>query len=490
MKKNLVMAATIAAAAVCLAACDKALTETPETAPSGEEVTLEITMEDCSVDGEDTPDTKTIVKNTKEIWWEYGDAVNIYASNSTKADKFTVKLSSGQTAKTAKFSGTFSSSSSTYVVFYPYTGTATQSGELTTTINPNQTARAGSFDKNLMMACASFPAQKPGFTLKPVLGGLRFRVSRTDIKSVSVYANDGYGVAGEVKVSSLGSSNPSVTRTANSDVIATLSMSSGTFQTGVDYFIVLIPRTMTGGITLQMTTTSGKVLEAKSKKDVVVKKGTFGYFPKPINEYAVTSTPTAVDLGLSVKWANCNVGAASPEQSGNFYAWGMTTTMPSYQWKYYKWCNGTKNTLTKYNNNSANGTVDNKSKYSDYNYADDPARVNLGGKWRVPTNAEWQELIDNCTWTWTTQNGVKGCKATSKKSGYTSKSIFIPACGNMYYSQLKNEGTRGYYMLDNVTANTNSIYTMSFFVSQDYLGSFSGNSDRCYGSAVRAVQPK
>nr|MCR5327219.1 hypothetical protein [Bacteroidales bacterium] len=100
MKKNLVIAAAIAAAAVCLAACDKALTETPETAPSGEEVTLEITMEDCSVDGEDTPDTKTIVKNTKEIWWEYGDAVNIYASNSTKADKFTVKLSSGQTAKT------------------------------------------------------------------------------------------------------------------------------------------------------------------------------------------------------------------------------------------------------------------------------------------------------------------------------------------------------------------------------------------------------
>ena len=125
----------------------------------------------------------------------------------------------------------------------------------------------------------------------------------------------------------------------------------------------------------------------------------------------------AVDLGLSVKWANMNVGAESPEDYGNYYAWGETTTKSTYDWSTYFDTNDGGNTFTKYNNEGGKTVLDPE---------DDAAHVNWGGSWRMPTQAEWQELLDNCTWTWTRQNGINGCKVTSNKAGYTDKFIFLP----------------------------------------------------------------
>lgn len=135
-----------------------------------------------------------------------------------------------------------------------------------------------------------------------------------------------------------------------------------------------------------------------------------------------------VDLGLSVKWATFNVGASKPEEYGNYYAWGETETKSTYNWSTYKWCNGSSTTLTKYNNSSSYGTVDNKTTLD---ASDDVAHVKWGGNWRMPTKAEYDELLNsnNCTWTWTMQNGVIGYRVTSKKTGYTNKSIFLPAAG-------------------------------------------------------------
>ena len=149
-----------------------------------------------------------------------------------------------------------------------------------------------------------------------------------------------------------------------------------------------------------------------------------------------------VDLGLSVKWATCNVGATKPEEFGDYFAWGETQPKSNYDWSTYKWCNGSDTTLTKYNTSSSYGTVDNKTVLE---AADDAARANWGGSWRMPTTKEQQELIDNCTWTWTTQNGVYGYKVTSKKSGYTNKSIFIPAAGIRDFSSLESAGSGGRY---------------------------------------------
>ena len=149
-----------------------------------------------------------------------------------------------------------------------------------------------------------------------------------------------------------------------------------------------------------------------------------------------------VDLGLSVKWATCNVGATKSEDYGDYFAWGETQPKSTDGWSSYKWCNGNYNTLTKYCTNSDYGTYDGKSTLE---LADDAARANWGGSWRMPTKEEQDELRDNCKWEWTTQNGVEGYKVTSKKKGYTKNSIFLPAAGYRDHIGLKGAGSGGDY---------------------------------------------
>ncbi|MCQ2319676.1 MAG: hypothetical protein MJZ90_12290 [Bacteroidales bacterium] len=110
-------------------------------------------------------------------------------------------------------------------------------------------------------------------------------------------------------------------------------------------------------------------------------------------EVTLTAAHEYVDLGLpsGLLWATCNVGADSPEDYGDYFAWGETETKSDYDWDTYKWCNGSYNTLTKYNTKSSYGTVDNKTTLE---LSDDAARANWGGSWRMPTEAEFQELIN------------------------------------------------------------------------------------------------
>lgn len=147
-----------------------------------------------------------------------------------------------------------------------------------------------------------------------------------------------------------------------------------------------------------------------------------------------------VDLGLSVKWATCNVGASSPEESGDYFAWGETTSKSWYDWSTYKLCNGSRITINKYCSKSSFGTTDNKTQLD---LEDDAARINWGGSWRMPTKEEQDELRDtnNCEWLLQTINGVSGYTVKSKKNG---NSIFLPING--YYNENKNLMTGvGYY---------------------------------------------
>ena len=190
-----------------------------------------------------------------------------------------------------------------------------------------------------------------------------------------------------------------------------------------------------------------------------------------------------VDLGLSVKWATCNVGATKPEEYGDYFAWGETQPKSTYIWSTYKWCNGSYDTQTKYNTNSRYGTVDNKTQLE---LSDDAARANWGGSWRMPTDAELTELRENCTWAWTTQNGVYGYKVTSKKSGYTNKSIFLPAAGFRLSSDLDSAGSRGYYWSSSLYTDY-LHYACELRFTSDYVRRL--DSDRYYGQSVRPVCP-
>ena len=184
-----------------------------------------------------------------------------------------------------------------------------------------------------------------------------------------------------------------------------------------------------------------------------------------------------VDLGLSVKWATCNVGASKPEEYGDYFAWGETTPKSTYDWSTYKWCRGSSETLTKYNTESSYGTVDNKITLE---LSDDAARANWGGSWRMPTMDEQDELREKCTWTWTTQNGVSGYKVTSKING---NSIFLPAASFRRGSSFYNDGNYGFYWSSSLMGSPDVAYELLFFSYNVAMYFY----NRCYGQSVRPV---
>lgn len=189
-----------------------------------------------------------------------------------------------------------------------------------------------------------------------------------------------------------------------------------------------------------------------------------------------------VDLGLpsGTKWATCNIGANSPIAYGDYFAWGETTTKEIYYYSTYKYCNGSYNTLTKYCYNADfgnNGFTDNLTTLQ---ASDDAATANWGGGWRMPTETEMTELLNKCTHEWTIQNGVNGEKFT----GPNGNSIFLPAAGRRYDTDLSNVSSGDYW--------SSSLYT-SYYSSSASCLCFASNScyvgvdSRIFGLSVRPV---
>ena len=187
-----------------------------------------------------------------------------------------------------------------------------------------------------------------------------------------------------------------------------------------------------------------------------------------------------VDLGLSVKWATCNVGASKPEESGDYFAWGETTTKSTYSWSTYTYCKGSSTTLTKYNCSSGYGTLDNKTTLE---LSDDVAAINWGGAWRMPTDAEITELREQCTWTWITQNGITGYRVTSKKN---SNSIFLPAASYCYVYGFYTSDSGNYWSSSLNTDNSYNAWSL-YFNSDKVRRGDTYITYRYYGYSVRPV---
>ena len=209
--------------------------------------------------------------------------------------------------------------------------------------------------------------------------------------------------------------------------------------------------------------------------------------PQPTDEY--------VDLGLSVKWATKNLGASKPSDYGNYYTWGETEPKAEYTWATYKWMQTGQSDwkhITKYTiadgktegiwyDAGGNFVGDNKTTLE---AADDAATRKLGSPWRMPTLVEIRELLDanNCTWTWTTQDGKNGYEV----KGTNGNSIFLPAAGYRGGSALYYAGSGGYF------------WSCSLDAARSYcarnLGFDSGargwyHNPRFYGFTVRPVRP-
>ena len=210
-----------------------------------------------------------------------------------------------------------------------------------------------------------------------------------------------------------------------------------------------------------------------------------------------------VDLGLpsGTLWATCNVGATKSEDSGNLYAWGETTTKVYYDWSTYKYANGDYKKLTKYchdHNFGNNGFTDSKTTLD---LSDDAAYVNWGGKWRMPTKAQQEELVEQCYWVWTenynnshvkgyivykaktsSDKGVEIYKGEALSSSYklSDAHIFLPAVDIAGYKY------NGCFWSSSLHAINPCVAWGAYFYSDDAYYYY---DQRCYGQSVRAVIP-
>ena len=199
----------------------------------------------------------------------------------------------------------------------------------------------------------------------------------------------------------------------------------------------------------------------------------------------------AVDLGLytidgyKLYWATCNLSESgfvnSPEVYGDYYAWGETKTKSSFSWSTYKFGTSDSGPFSKYNTYSLYGTVDNNTVLDP---EDDVVQAKLGGSWRIPTDAEWEELLNKCTWTWVTNyrgTGIKGRLVTATNGN----SVFFPAAGYREGTLLLLERSSGFYW----SSSLNTDYPYSplrlIFDSDNAHRNYYGH--RCEGLSVRPV---
>ncbi|MCR5325223.1 MAG: Ig-like domain-containing protein [Bacteroidales bacterium] len=464
-----------AACAICLAGCTREILVSDEAVANQETTpgeTLTLTHEGCFVSNSGTPDTKTIVKNNKEVWWFDDDAINVYAADESYAYEYISKLEPGASAKTTTFElkytwedpftytgplkspGTKAATAKYYAIYPRYKISYTkmiagydgdydsQKGEIQMQVVNRQYPMVN--EVRHLPSFGVFNAGASGVTLKAVCGGLKFRLSRNDITKIIFTADSQHGICGHFILTGL-EGTPRVKEVISGSNVITItpsewneswssSVSARTFKAGEDYFIVMIPGTI-NGFTAKLSTTSGDYIEVASSKAQTVKAGVFGELAKPLDQYGtyVHPVPEAVDLGLpsGVKWASFNLGASSVEDRGVSYCWGETEPYFGYMKddEEYKWCDS-NGKLTKYNYVSAYGVQDFKSVLD---LEDDAAHAALGGDWRMPNEDEFKELSSNCTKEYVTVNGVNCCKFISNINAASIIMASGTMCSNLAF---------------------------------------------------------
>ena len=181
---------------------------------------------------------------------------------------------------------------------------------------------------------------------------------------------------------------------------------------------------------------------------------------------------------MSVKWANCNVGANAPEGYGDFYAFGETEIKAKYDKYNYKWYDKASDSVLEYNYYSGGQALNGLKNLLP---EDDVARVKFGGKWRIPRYEDWKELFDNCSKKWTERNGVMGAVFTARNGN----SIFLPASGSMEYgNEVDARNVAGQYWSATVQSG-NMAFIATF--EEGPIGGDLSDWERYNGYSVRPV---
>ncbi len=440
---------------------------------------------------EDGKETRTTLGGGSYLYyplWSEDDEIAVFSGAGSPVR---YSLQSGVGSREATFGG--NQLSGDLIGLYPYsdiTGEGYSDHVLTLELPSSQQYVPGSFglDSYPMVAVS----QSSTLTFKNLCAILSLSLTGSDpVTSIRFHAHaENIFVSGKATVRTDYETVPELIMSSGGSPDVTLQCDNVNLnpETPTEFFLVIPPGTYTGGFDLVISSATGE-MSRSTDADITFERSqyrsvpAFAFVPeaKPI-----PPTPDAIDLGLSVKWASFNLGASSPEEYGDHYAWGDTEPCVNSEWSNYKWCNGTYSTITKYNNQEHLGVIDNKTVLDP---EDDAASAKLGGNWRMPTQSEWDELLSHCNWEWTSINGVNGIRVTSTVSGYEGSQIFLPAAGDDWGYGL---GTNGYYWSSSLGtsasgwSNISAAYDIEFDASS--LSVFS--VARFLGLSIRPVNDR
>ena len=181
-----------------------------------------------------------------------------------------------------------------------------------------------------------------------------------------------------------------------------------------------------------------------------------------------------VDLGLpsGILWATCNIGASTPSEIGDYFAWGENEVKDEYGWETYSLCHGTYNSIFKYTKDDGKSVLE---------LQDDVAKSTFGGEWRIPTKEDMEELIEECDWDWISNGGHLGWKVT----GPNGNSIFLPAAGSASSYRISGINELGRYWTATRDTSDSFAYNLRFKEFSDTI--IVVGDTRFYGRTIRPV---
>ena len=418
-----------------------------------------------------------------QIKWKAGDQIRIYNGNGESA-VFTLSEGANTTDGTFTYAGEFDMEPP-FMAVYPHTTMMDDEGVVVFEVPAVQNlTEPGTFANgaNPMLAYGT----DDNLYFKNLCGGLGVRLyGDAHVSSITVMGIEGEKLNGQFEVDGEDTELEAYPCGEGGNNLVTLTCDVTLTDEVSDFYAVLPVGVLYHGVIVEIydgETLVGQIPFPESHAAQVVRNTIKSFQPVEVtvgggDEHAY------VDLGLpsGLLWATCNVGANTPEGYGDYFAWGETSPKDTYNWGTYQYCNGSNSTLTKYCNNpdmGYNGFTDNLTTLLP---EDDAATANWGGEWRMPTKAEFEELYNNTTVTWTQQNGVNGRLFTAANGN----SLFLPAAGSRYNSSLDLAGSDGYYWSSSLYAGSPSYAWHLDFYSGNYLVDY---RNRNYGRSVRPVR--
>lgn len=415
--------------------------------------------------------TRTMISGTSVLWCP-DDYISLFLPDDYNNYELTTNIT--EPSATADFSVQLESYEPDFIAIYPYSAENWRDGdEAYLNVLQGQQAVADTFDPQAYPAVA----RSTTFDLRfyNVCGGFKVRFTQKGITGLRISANNGESLSGMVRVCFDEDGHPEVESWGGEPyVYLQCDPDEGSFRTDCDYYVSVIPGVLEDGITFTLYT-GGEVYwgETYFGGQREIKRGVFAC-PQGFDvETDFTNfNYETVDLGLSVLWATCNLGATTPEELGYRLAWGEIRPKGKYTWDTYKF--GTSTALTKYCTDSIYGTVDGKTSLD----WEDDAAVAMMQAVRMPTSEEIQELIDGCSWRCRTINGVRCLVGTSKYGEHNT--ITFPMDGN----------NMALWTTDLLSKIPSKAYNFDCSYSSSIPSPSLRTIDRCKGLFIRPVREK